>query len=116
MNGVWWRPNKQVGAPTRPGQRAQESFRNWVRRLWLAPGDLKRFAQSDTGLTGVYLPFWTYDCGTSSDYRGERGDDYYTTETYTTRNSAGETVTQTRQVRQTRWTPVTWPISTTTCW
>jgi hypothetical protein len=52
----------------------------------------------------VYLPFWTYDCRTSSDYRGERGDDYYTTETYTTRNSAGETVTQTRQVRQTRWT------------
>ena len=39
--------------------------------------------QSDAGLTGIYLPFWTYDCHTSSDYRGERGDDYYTTESYT---------------------------------
>ena len=86
--------------------RAQEAFRSWVRKLWLAPGDLKRYAQTDAGLAGVYLPFWTYDCGTASDYRGERGDDYYTTETYTTRNSAGETVTQTRQVRHTRWTAV----------
>ena len=85
---------------------AQEQFRRWVGKLWLAPGDLKRYAQSDAGLTGMYLPFWTYDCRTASDYRGERGDDYYTTETYTTRNSAGEAVTQTRQVRQTRWTPV----------
>ena len=86
--------------------RAQESFRNWVRKLWLAPNDLKRYAQSDAGLAGVYLPFWTYDCRTSSDYRGQRGDDYYTTETYTTRNSSGQDVTQTRQVRHTRWTPV----------
>jgi LSD1 subclass zinc finger protein len=87
-------------------RRAQDSFRAWVRKLWLAPSDLKRYAQSDTGLVGIYLPFWTYDCRTSSDYRGERGDDYYTTETYTTRNSSGETVTQTRQVRHTRWTSV----------
>jgi hypothetical protein len=87
-------------------KRAQESFRSWIRKQWLAPGDLKRYAQSDAGLTGVYLPFWTYDCRTASDYQGERGDDYYTTETYTTRNSSGETVTQTRQVRHTRWTAV----------
>ena len=85
---------------------AQESFRKWVRKLWLAPNDLKRYAQSDAGLTGVYLPFWTYDCQTASDYRGERGDDYYTTETYSTRNSSGQSVTQTRQVRHTRWTAV----------
>jgi len=84
----------------------QESFRKWVRKQWLAPNDLKRYAQSDAGLTGVYLPFWTYDCWTSSDYRGERGEDYYTNETYTTQNSAGETVTQTRRERQTRWIAV----------
>ena len=85
--------------------RAQEAFRRWVRRLWLAPGDLKRYAQSDAGLDGVYLPYWTFDCSTASDYRGERGDDYYTDETITTRNSAGETVTQTRRVKHTRWSP-----------
>jgi ribosomal protein S27E len=86
-------------------ERAADAFRRWVRGLWLAPGDLKRYAQRDAGLTGVYLPYWTYDCRTASDYTGERGDDYYTTETYTTTDSAGKSVTQTRQVRHTRWTP-----------
>lgn len=87
--------------------RAVEAFRRWVRRRWLAPGDLKRYAQSDAGLTGIYLPYWTYDCRTASDYSGERGDDYYTTETVMVRNSKGEEVAQTRQVKQTRWTSVT---------
>jgi len=85
--------------------RAAEAFRRWVRGLWLAPGDLKRYAQKDAGLAGVYLPYWTYDCETASDYAGERGDDYWTTETYTTQDSQGKSVTQTRQVKHTRWTP-----------
>ena len=85
--------------------RAADSFRRWVRSLWLAPGDLKKYAQSDAGLTGVYLPYWTYDCRTASDYAGERGDDYYTTETYTTQDSSGRSVTQTRRVKHTRWSP-----------
>jgi LSD1 subclass zinc finger protein len=88
-------------------RRAQDSFRTWVRKLWLAPNDLKRYAQSDPGLTGVYLPFWTYDAWSASDYRGERGDDFNRNETYTTTNSQGESVTQTRTVRETRWTSVT---------
>jgi LSD1 subclass zinc finger protein len=86
-------------------ERAADAFRRWVKGLWLAPGDLKKYAQSDAGLTGVYLPYWTYDCSTASDYAGERGDDYYTTETYTTRNSSGQSVTQTRRVKHTRWSP-----------
>lgn len=90
---------------------AQESFRKWLRRLWLAPGDLRRYAESDTGIAGLYLPFWTYDCRTESDYRGQRGDDYNTTESYTTRNASGETVSGTRNVRQTRWTPVSGHVS-----
>lgn len=85
--------------------RAAEAFRRWVRGLWLAPGDLKRYAQKDAGLAGVYLPYWTYDCQTGSDYAGERGDDYWTTETYTTQDAQGKSVTQTRQVKHTRWTP-----------
>ena len=83
--------------------RAQDSFRRWVKGLWLAPNDLKRYAQSDAGLAGMYLPYWTYDCHTESDYRGERGDDYYTTETYSTQNDKGESVTQSRRVKHTRW-------------
>jgi LSD1 subclass zinc finger protein len=86
--------------------RALDGFRRWVKGRWLAPGDLKKYFQSDAGLRGVYIPFWTYDCNTASDYTGERGDDYYTNETFTTRNSSGETVTGTRRVKQTRWSSV----------
>jgi LSD1 subclass zinc finger protein len=84
---------------------AQEAFRRWVRKLWLAPNDLKRYAKSDAGLTGVYLPFWTYDCETTSDYRGERGDDYYVDENYQTTNSKGDTIVSTRRRKETRWSP-----------
>ena len=86
-------------------RRAQDEFRRWVKGLWLAPGELKRYAQGDAAMTGMYLPFWTYDCRTASDYVGERGEDYYTTETYTTKDSAGRTVTQTRRVKHTNWFP-----------
>ena len=85
--------------------RAQDEFRRWVKGLWLAPGELKRHAQSDAAMTGTYLPFWTYDCRTASEYAGERGEDYYTNESHTTRNSAGETVTQMRRVKHTNWFP-----------
>jgi DNA-directed RNA polymerase subunit RPC12/RpoP len=85
--------------------RAQDEFRRWVRGLWFAPGDLKRYVQSDAGLDGVYLPYWTYDCRTASDYRGERGEHYYVDETYTTTDSKGESVTRTRRVQHTRWSP-----------
>jgi ribosomal protein S27E len=92
--------------------RAQDEFRRWVKGLWLAPGELKRYAQSDAAVTGTYIPFWTYDCSTSSDYRGERGEDYYTNESYTTRNSQGESVTQTRRVKHTRWSPAAGHVDT----
>jgi hypothetical protein len=52
---------------------ARAAFDKWLRWRWLAPGDLKRYARSDASLHGVYLPFWTYDCQTTSDYRGARG-------------------------------------------
>jgi ribosomal protein S27E len=84
---------------------AQEEFRRWVKGLWLAPGELKRYAQSDAGVTGTYIPFWTYDARTSSDYSGERGENYYETERYTSRNSAGEEIEQTRRAQKTRWYP-----------
>jgi len=53
-------------------------------------------------LSGVYLPFWTYDSMTLSRYHGQRGDNYTTTQTYT--DSQGRT--QTRVVTLTRWTSV----------
>ncbi len=82
-----------------------EDFRRWINRLWFAPGDLKKYAQSESKLPGIYVPYWTYDSDTTSFYRGERGDDYWVTETYTAYEN-GRAVTKTRQVRRTRWTSV----------
>ncbi|MCL2641207.1 MAG: hypothetical protein FWD53_10210, partial [Phycisphaerales bacterium] len=70
----------------------------WIHSRWFAPNDLKHFANLGQ-LSGIYLPFWTYDSMTYTHYTGQRGDDYYVIETY--RDSKGKT--QTRHVRRTRW-------------
>jgi len=84
---------------------AFEDFRRWIQKLWFAPGKLKQYAQSEGKLVGVYVPFWTYDSDTSTQYLGARGDHYYTTETYTEEEN-GQTVTRTREVQHTQWTSV----------
>lgn len=86
-------------------KRAQDEFRRWVRGLWLAPGDLKRHAQSDAGVAGLYLPYWTYDCATATDYSGERGDDYFVDEAVSVTDAQGRTTVENRRRKQTRWTP-----------
>lgn len=78
------------------------SFKNWLNSLWFAPGALKKYAEAEGRLNGMYVPYWTYDCDATTFYRGERGDDYWETETYTTTED-GERVTKTREVRKTRW-------------
>jgi hypothetical protein len=55
----------------------------------------------------VYVPYWTYDAMTYTAYRGERGDNYQDTETYTERDAQGNSVTKTRTVTRIRW----WPAS-----
>ncbi len=89
---------------------AQDAFRNWLRRLWFAPSALKNFAAAEQGLQGVYTPYWTYDCETQTRYSGQRGDDYYETQTFTSIVN-GKQVVQTRKVRKTRWTPVRGTVS-----
>ena len=83
--------------------KARGAFRQWLRKLWLAPNDLKRNA-AGKAFKGVYIPFWTYDSKVDTRYIGERGVDYYTTESYTATVN-GRRVTRTRQVRHTRWSP-----------
>lgn len=79
---------------------AQEQVQKWLQTRWFAPNALKRLAHQE-GVNGVYLPFWAYNCDTDSTYTGERGEHYYTTETY--KDSSGET--QTREVQHTAWYP-----------
>ncbi|MBV9958496.1 MAG: hypothetical protein JO360_08750, partial [Acidobacteria bacterium] len=83
-------------------QQASASLRQWLSSRWFAPNALKHFAQPDA-IHGIYIPFWTYDTNTQSYYTGERGEHYYVTETYTDRDSQGNSVQRTRQVRHTRW-------------
>jgi predicted RNA-binding Zn-ribbon protein involved in translation (DUF1610 family) len=81
---------------------AGAALREWLKSRWFAPNALKTFAQPDA-ISGVYLPFWTYDTHTTSYYTGERGDHYYTTETYYETDDKGNQVARTRQVQHTRW-------------
>ena len=84
-------------------QQAGDALKKWTSSRWFAPGSLKKVSSAET-FTGSYLPFWTYDSNTASDYTGERGEHYWVTETYTTQIN-GQQVTQTRQVQHTRWHP-----------
>ncbi|HMN40123.1 MAG TPA: hypothetical protein PKE29_04710 [Phycisphaerales bacterium] len=76
-------------------------FRAWVRSRWFAPNKLTTRSMLDARFTGTYLPAWTYDTATTTAYSGERGDAYYTTETYWVNGKP-----QTRTVRRIRWTSV----------
>jgi len=77
---------------------ARESFTKWVKKLWFAPNALKRMARIDKGLKGHYVPFFTYDAETVSDYTGERGTDYTVTENVTVNGK-----TERREVIKTEW-------------
>lgn len=89
---------------------AQTNVRKWLGNNWFLPSSLKELAQQE-GMQGVYLPFWTYDAQTESDYTGSRGEYYYTTESYCVTDSEGETTWETREVQHTRWYPVVGHVS-----
>ena len=86
-------------------QQSFENFKKWVKALWFAPNDLSKKMTDIKELQGIYVPYWTYDSDTNTSYYGQRGTYYYTTETYTVTVN-GKAETRTRQVRHTRWTPV----------
>ena len=87
-------------------KQASDLFRAWVEGLHFAPSRLKKDAET-AAIKGVYIPAWTYDTDTYSQYTGQRGDDYWETETYTDTDANGNSTTNTRQVMRTRW----WPVS-----
>lgn len=81
---------------------AVKSFKDWLAGLWFAPNDLVKKVEANSALKGIYMPYWTYDTNTITDYTGQRGDYYYETETYT-ETVNGRQETKTRQVRRTSW-------------
>ncbi|MBC7695061.1 MAG: hypothetical protein H7141_06390 [Burkholderiales bacterium] len=83
-------------------KKSTELFVSWAGGLWFAPNKIKEYAQhSAEKLSGIYMPYWTYDTSTESSYTGMRGVYYYVTVSST--NSEGKSVT--RQERRTNWMP-----------
>ncbi len=74
---------------------AKLNLAQWVKSRWFAPNDfLKKGVEGK--FNGIYLPYWTYDSMTATDYTGQRGEYYYVT-VGTGKNR--------RQVRRTSWYP-----------
>jgi len=91
-------------------EEAKTRFKKWVTKLWFAPNDLKKASLNFDHFKGIYIPYWTYDSDTLTQYQGQRGTHYYVSQTYTTTEN-GKTVTRTRQVRKTRWRYVSGTVS-----
>jgi len=57
---------------------AKQRFRDWLRRLWFRPGDLKRKA-AVADIDGIYAPHFTFDANVFSQWSGWAGHYYYVT-------------------------------------
>lgn len=86
-------------------KQAFQLYKAWLKKLWFAPNKLAQKATNSDGIKGIYTPYWTYDANTYTQYKGQRGDDYQETETYTVTED-GKPTTKTRTVTRTHWTRV----------
>jgi DNA-directed RNA polymerase subunit RPC12/RpoP len=84
---------------------ARERVGRWLRGLWFAPSKLRRFARTEGRLSGMYLPYWTYDSRTRTAYARQRGTVYHEPVRVRARVD-GKSVVQTRMVQKVRWRPV----------
>ena len=83
---------------------ARAEMRKWLGRLWFAPSDLRDYAKAHRRMDGIYVPYWTYDAETRTEYSGQRGTVYYESRLVpVTVNGRRQMVTQ--QVARVRWTP-----------
>lgn len=87
-----------------PRDAATQRFSSWLSGLWFRPSDLKHKARV-ADMTGVYVPYWTFDSTVHSDWTAQAGYYYYVTEIYTEKDAQGRLVQKTRQVRKVRWVP-----------
>jgi DNA-directed RNA polymerase subunit RPC12/RpoP len=79
-------------------RQANKAMTDWLGRLWFAPSGLREYARKGRRMEGIYVPYWTIDAQTHSNYTGQRGTHYYVSKTVI-RDGKRETV----QVRKTRW-------------
>ena len=79
------------------------NFKKWLGKQWFLPSQLKKGGVDIHMFKGVYIPFWTYDTDTSTQYTGERGEQ----RTETSRNNKGDQVRRT----VTDWYPASGQVS-----
>lgn len=86
-----------------PHERALEAARRWVRRRWLAKEAFRRAKVA--AIRGIYVPSYLFSAAAHAEYSARIGEQY--TETYTTTDSKGRTVTRTRT--KTEWHTLSGP-------
>lgn len=86
-------------------EEARREVNGWLEDLWFAPSKLAKHARTSKQIVGVYMPFWTYDSHTHTEFQGQRGDVYYEQQRVAVRVN-GRTQYQTRSVQKVRWRPV----------
>lgn len=91
----FWQPNYILPFEF-PKEQCSENFNKWLKSKWFAPSKLRKGGVQADNFKGVYLPFWTYDAETTTDYVGERGKD----RTVTEKDKDGKTTSHT----ETTWT------------
>ena len=89
---------------------AHKAMVAWLGRLWFAPNRLLEFTRAGRAMNGVYVPYWTFDADTRSQYTGAKGVHYYETRTVTV-NVNGKNETRQEQVQKTRWYPASGQVS-----
>lgn len=89
---------------------ARQRMKDWLGSRWFAPSSLKKFAEANRPIQGVYIPHYTYDADGHARYSGQRGDAYYVTQ-WVTVTEDGKSKRVQRQVRKIRWTPVRGAVS-----
>jgi DNA-directed RNA polymerase subunit RPC12/RpoP len=80
-----------------PKKEAINKFKDWIKKGWFHPNKLKKLAALGD-IHGIYVPFWTYDSQTYTEWNGEAGYYYYETEQV---YENGKYVS--KQVRKVRW-------------
>jgi len=77
---------------------ARVALTDWLGSLWFAPSGLMEYARKGRKMNGIYVPYWTFDADTQSQYTGQRGKHYYETKTVM-RDGKRRQV----RIRKTRW-------------
>jgi ribosomal protein S27E len=84
---------------------ARGAMVGWMGGLWFAPNTLLEYARKGRALTGIYVPFWTFDADSASRYAGARGTHHTETRTRSVMVN-GKSEQRSETVTRTSWTPV----------